>query len=318
MEICTKWLTTGITFFFMISLVSCFYPEYYIEDSCKQGNETIIIDTTKAGSAGILKATSRPPYKPNKNCKVIIKPPSDQGIVLSIRNVDLRTGVNYEICQDYIKVYHSDHYKSPIILCSFKYDLQEKLSFFTKGSMTFIYHTELKLDGKYDVETGFTFTFTSVYLDIQDCKHDSMFMCNNGRCISKDMTCDGRNNCGDSSDESPMYCDNDPSYFLRITDGMYAFILAIFISLIVLGLFFIVRYKRRRNADTDALTDHDEPMARVSPYEAIHPTGFFICQNPAGPNTLFSSNSKVLQSDEGFSNPCYPTGIPMSPPPYSQ
>ncbi|GFS60972.1 uncharacterized protein TNIN_450611 [Trichonephila inaurata madagascariensis] len=199
MEINVKWIALGILCF-KISLVACFYPEYMVEDLCKYGNETIIYETSSDG-IGTLKVTTHPPYKPNKNCTIIIKPPSDRGIVLSVRKVDFRERRFF--CLDYLKVFHSDLFTSPSTICRFQFDLEEKVSFYQKGPLTLVYHTE---GGELSFEEGFTLTFTVVSEDLQDCIKDDVFMCDNGRCISKELICDGRNNCGDRSEESHAVC----------------------------------------------------------------------------------------------------------------
>ncbi|GFW08331.1 uncharacterized protein TNCV_1656451 [Trichonephila clavipes] len=130
-----------------------------VENLCKYGNETIIYETPSDG-IGTLKVTTHPPYKPNKNCTIIIKPPSDRGIVLSVRKVDFRERRFF--CLDYLKVFHSDLFTSPSTICRFQFDLEEKVSFYQKGPMTLVYHTEGAEYPKFSFEEGFTLTFTVV------------------------------------------------------------------------------------------------------------------------------------------------------------
>ncbi|XP_055927543.1 uncharacterized protein LOC129958847 [Argiope bruennichi] len=315
MEISVKWIAIGILCF-EISLCAAYYNEYIVEDLCKYGNETIIYETPKEG-AGTLKATSQPPYKPNKNCTIIIKPPADRGIVLSIRKIDMREWRYF--CHDYIKIYHSDRYTSPKVVCRFQFDLKEKDSFYTKGPMTIIYHVGPALFPAFTFEGGFTLTYTVVSEDLQDCVKKDTFRCANGRCIPNDLTCDGRNNCGDRSDESHIVCDSNPLGYLQKMDTVYIVILSVLVVCIIVSSAVLVSRRRgRRLVDTDSVSDQDEPTSRLAPFQAVHPAGYFISQNPAGPNSLYPQHSKVVQLEGGFTNPCYPHGVPQPPPPYSQ
>ncbi|GIY24360.1 uncharacterized protein CDAR_599681 [Caerostris darwini] len=155
--------------------------------------------------------------------------------------------------------------------------------------------------------------------DIQDCVKDDMFLCDNGQCIPKELTCDGRNNCGDRSDEFFRLCDSKFPNFFQITDTVYMVIFSFLIILIVISTCVIVSRRRTRRAiDSDSVSDQDEPTSRLAPFQAVHPTGYFICQDPAGPDSVYRQHSKALHLDGGFSNPCFPNGVPQPPPPYSQ
>lgn len=313
MEISVKWIALGILCF-KISIVACFYPEYIVEDLCKNGNETIIYETSSKG-VGTLKVTSHPPYKPNKNCTIIIKPPSDRGIVLSVRKIDFRERRFF--CLDYLKVFHSDIFTSPTQICRFQFNLEEKVSFYQKGPMTLVYHTEGGEYPKFSFEEGFILTFTVVSEDLQDCVKDDVFMCDNTRCIPKELICDGRNNCGDRSEESRVVCDAGLLDRFQVADKVNVIAFSLFCTSIFIGVAIALSRRRGRIVDPDSASDLDEPTTRLAPFQAVHPTGFFISQNPAGPDSLYPHQSKVMM-EGGFSNPCYPNGIPQPPPPYSQ
>nr|XP_042901475.1 uncharacterized protein LOC107449523 [Parasteatoda tepidariorum] len=252
----------------------------------------------------------------NKNCKIIINPPVGFGVVVSIQKIDFRQPSFY--CLDYLKIYHSDTFFSPTTLCRFKFDLKENLSYYSKGRMEMIYHVQSKLSDGLNIEEGFSLTFTIVSEDIQDCLKTSMYMCDNGRCIPKNLTCDMKNNCGDNSDETYLLCDSSGHNLIQISDVMYGVVVCLFVFIMFSSWAVIVSRKRRRHHDTDSTSDSDEPTTRITPYQSVHPQGFFICQNPAGPRTPYFQHSKIIHSEGGFTNPCYPTGVPQAPPPYSQ
>ncbi|KAG8178556.1 hypothetical protein JTE90_023248 [Oedothorax gibbosus] len=312
MEISLKWIILGILIF-KVSIAACFYSEFIIEDFCKHGNETVIYDPLELGAYGTLKATSSPPYSSNKNCLIFLEPPVGRKVVLSVRKIDMRESLNG--CLDYLEIFHADVFTSPTKICRFKHDLKEKRSFYSKGAMQILFHVDDAKSPRFTYEEGFTLTYTIVSEDIKDCVAADSFMCANERCITRDVICDGRNNCGDSSDESYELCglsNNNTFYFLQMTDVLYVILICILILSIIITCGVFTFRRRRPRLDTDLSSDTDEPTARLTPYQAIHPTGFFICQNPAGPNP------KTVHFDGGFSNPCYPNGFPQPPPPYSQ
>ncbi|GFW08334.1 uncharacterized protein TNCV_1656481 [Trichonephila clavipes] len=157
------------------------------------------------------------------------------------------------------------------------------------------------------------------FLDLQDCVKDDVFMCDNGRCISKELICDGRNNCGDRSEESRAVCDAGQLGYFPVADKLHVIVFSILCTSIFIGIAVALsRTRRKRIVDTDSSSDLDEPTTRLAPFQAVHPTGFFISQNPAGPDSLYPHQTKVIKMEGGFSNPCYPNGIPQPPPPYSQ
>ena len=41
---------------------------------------------------------------------------------------------------------------------------------------------------------------------VNNCSNSGLFVCANGRCIPTQMSCDGDNDCGDSSDENEQFC----------------------------------------------------------------------------------------------------------------
>ncbi|PRD26712.1 UNVERIFIED_CONTAM: Low-density lipoprotein receptor-related protein 3 [Trichonephila clavipes] len=73
-------------------------------------------------------------------------------------------------------------------------------TYFSEKELRLLYHTS---EGGMGFSNGFKLIFTVTKLDenASSCSSPDQFKCDNGRCIWSGVTCDGINNCGDSSDE---------------------------------------------------------------------------------------------------------------------
>lgn len=193
---------------------------YYLTDLCQKRNFSVIRTSftgqTSAGTIFVSKENEG--FPSNLSCKVTIRPTSiyQHGIIVKVdKSVTpepaMPNGDGTSRCEDYRMEYLSSHssiderYKN-ITRC------------FTNGVITFQsassvhFYFNINNASSSLAASSFRITFTNYQIDF--CKDKKGFSCTNNNCIWKVLVCDGRNNCGDNSDEEQFECGHkQPTFF---------------------------------------------------------------------------------------------------------
>ncbi|KAG8193203.1 hypothetical protein JTE90_005552 [Oedothorax gibbosus] len=160
----------------------------FIEDLC-YGSKTSEMDL-RYDTSGILMGA---PRGEGVDCEVVLNPPKNAHVVLSVYRYDLYR-------DDVLIIEDSDRHRMALI--GYGVFRDEKKSVISEGKMRILYKTsnETVSLGK---RAGFQFTYTKVMKS--PCSSNE-FKCANSYCILKNYVCDGHNHCGDSSDQKK--CDS--------------------------------------------------------------------------------------------------------------
>lgn len=205
------------------------YRKYYVEDECTSPNkfQKVVFRLPSSGpeSVGELRPNRFGTYsRMGRNCLIKLVPPEGYGIVVTVLKVDFR---NHEGCKDYIKVFNTDDDEEGERLCGFQDLGRNGETYFANNQLRLLYHTS---EGGMGFSNGFKLIFTVTKLDenASSCSSPDQFKCDNGRCIWSGVTCDGINNCGDSSDEistaHPHCPDVTPVAITAVILGIISFI----------------------------------------------------------------------------------------------
>ncbi|XP_035207511.1 abnormal cell migration protein 13-like [Stegodyphus dumicola] len=207
-------------------------------------------------SSGILKSHEKVSYDTSNRTLTITAP---YGLVASIRLLDLRPR-----CQDVLKLYEPSHLSNEISACNqFTYRSREedvyerKKVYASSGTLIVMFsHTRGGSTFPYD---GFQLTFTSVR-NYPCGSHE--FQCNNFKCISEKLTCDGHNHCGDSSDQ--FDCSRkmiSPGKIIGIICGVVFLVIAAVCGCYIIG-------KRRMKNQTETTLIHQPAYPATYPQTA--------------------------------------------------
>ncbi|GFR14938.1 uncharacterized protein TNCT_722801, partial [Trichonephila clavata] len=165
----------------------------FIEDICY--SEKSVLFDTKYQPTGILLALPHAILKAPFECEIILMPPKNSSVVLSIYRYDINS-------DDLLTIEDSDRYM--ISLIGWGVFRDERKSIISDGKMT-IRYKRVNSSNAYHRQ-GFQFTYTTV--TNAPC-YDNEFKCNNGKCVLKEYVCDGHNHCGDHSDQKKCALDDD-------------------------------------------------------------------------------------------------------------
>uniref|UniRef100_A0A3P9L5G2 Suppression of tumorigenicity 14a n=1 Tax=Oryzias latipes TaxID=8090 RepID=A0A3P9L5G2_ORYLA len=168
-----------------------------------RGSKELSCGGDLVGSKGSFSSPNYPSfYPPNTHCRWTITVPQDLVVKVTFRRfyvADAGEKDSNDCLKDYVKI---DDEK----LCGKKPDGKFKIG--TSNTMT----VEFWSDSSY-VDLGFSAEFEAVK-DENPCP--KQFMCKNQKCIKTELRCDGRDDCGDKSDEMNCKCN---SSFIACKNG---------------------------------------------------------------------------------------------------
>ncbi|GFS69657.1 uncharacterized protein NPIL_186301 [Nephila pilipes] len=282
----------------------------FVEDLCY--NKKSALFDLRYQPTGILMSTPRSVTDEPFDCEIILMPPKQNSIVLSIYRYDINSN-------DLLTIEDSDHHT--IGLMGWGSFRDEKKAIISDGKIVIRYKT--MKNSKTHPRQGFQFTFTTV--TNSPC-FDNEFKCNNGRCVLKEYVCDGHNHCGDNSDQKKCAPTDDHRVIAdeRIIEppgiertrlravwitiiGVVGLILLIVIIVVVV---IVVRRSKANKSKTEAVspTNANNPATGGSiPLQSVSPT---VPQEaptvptapPAPEHEGFSFYNRVRRSLRGLKN----------------
>ncbi|KAG9273306.1 hypothetical protein AMEX_G12416 [Astyanax mexicanus] len=157
-----------------------------------RGSQGMSCGGTLKGNSGTFTSPNYPKYyPPNTRCEWTIEVPPNMNVKLIFSKFMMSVG-QPGLCQnDYVQVNEEK-------LCGSV--SANKLVTSSSNKMKVVFYSDGTL-----VDRGFNATFSS-FEPTNPCP--DKFLCNNKRCVSHDLRCDGWNDCGDSSDEKGCKCDS--------------------------------------------------------------------------------------------------------------
>ncbi|XP_076333672.1 uncharacterized protein LOC143237870 isoform X1 [Tachypleus tridentatus] len=186
------------------------YRTFYMKEICRSTSRPVIyVDSDGYLSAGEVKLSQdSSAYEVGFHCNLTIKAPETYRLMIVVRRVSIRfypVTQNTKICIDFLRIFNgvSNLHLSRKICGHETFDWRSdeiyssrRTSALTVQFFTFPWDKNL-------VRDGFDLTFTVFNMSENgNCFGKNRFECNNSACISDFLVCDGRNNCGDRSDES--------------------------------------------------------------------------------------------------------------------
>lgn len=239
---------------------------YYMDNYCNGTLDMSFIDAVR------LKLTSRSSYKPNMACSLLITSTryADK-YMLYFKDIDIESNINCN--HDWLEVHDGSNIYSPYVsgisgrLCGSYISSAVRR---TSGNNMYLY---FRSDGSWPWQNrGFDMVITRYHTGF--CNNDE-YSCDNGRCVSDSLICNGYNPCGDYSD-----CATEV-----ITGGVIAGIVvgSFCVAVIVVTCLVILRRRRRLNrhyhqpvqavtTTTNYGTGYNQPVPQQYP-SVNYPTG---------------------------------------------
>ncbi|KAH6933528.1 hypothetical protein HPB50_015945 [Hyalomma asiaticum] len=210
-------------------------PKHYeivsLNDFCdNKENKKDLRNTSESKSAAIVTATQFRDMRGSikDGCSIDLSTKGTAGLIVSLVEMNLRSGILNQSCIDYVNIRTKFHIPSDKEERCGRVRADEHYYFATSQSLQLRLHSRTPLSNFFDgytlavVVTSFTEAST---LDGSCAPHE--FQCvAGGRCIYKLYQCDNINNCGDNSDEEQLgnsMCLMPLSSLILITTGTVQF-----------------------------------------------------------------------------------------------
>ncbi|XP_041375986.1 uncharacterized protein LOC121388630 [Gigantopelta aegis] len=245
-------------------------------------------------TAGILKLTRSRTYKSNMQCKMKLRAPSYQMLMVQFTKLDLKR--DGDKCIDWVQMYDSE----PLKINEISKQLCKKQS--SKYVSDTDYITIIFVSGSGPAKEGFEMVYNSFHL--APCA-DFFYKCDNGRCIDSVLSCAEYDHCGDDSGSCEL--------LIWMAVGIVLTILII--AGVCLGACFCIQ-RRKRKQRMQQLDNQGNMQFQNANYPKQAPTGY---PQPAPMGYPQPAPMGYPQpAPMGYPQPA-PMGYPQSPVPgYSQ
>ncbi|KAH7960090.1 hypothetical protein HPB49_016912 [Dermacentor silvarum] len=188
-------------------------PNYYeivsLNDFCdNKENKKDLRNTTQSKSAAIVTATQFRDMRGSikDGCSIDLSTKGTAGLIVSLVEMNLRSGVLNRSCIDYVNIVTKFHIPSDKDERCGRVRADEYRYFATSQSLQLRLHSRTPLSTFFD---GYTLavvvtSFTEASSRDGGCAPHEFQCVAGGRCIYKHYQCDNINNCGDNSDEEQL------------------------------------------------------------------------------------------------------------------
>ncbi|GBM91779.1 hypothetical protein AVEN_137534-1 [Araneus ventricosus] len=264
----------------------------FIEDLC-YNQKTVKIDL-RYQPTGILLSLPQTELSQVFDCEVILSPPRESSVVVSIYRYDI--GKN-----DTLTIEDSDRFR--IALKGYGNFVDEKKAFISDGRMVITYRR--KVVATAHQRQGFQFTFTAVKKN-GPC-YDNEFQCTNRLCILKKYVCDGHNHCGDGSDQKTCVPKDErvsnarQEVTYRGSNVLWISIIGVSgaIVFIIVIVFIVVVVRSRKPKALPAPNSTNQNSGGNAPLQSVSST--VPQQQPHAPTTDAAPSAPPAPEHEGYS-----------------
>ncbi|CAF1512368.1 unnamed protein product [Rotaria magnacalcarata] len=191
----TNFLRISTSFFLLILTIELNAAKvgnekHYMDKMC--GNDLFTLDGDKIPGIS-LQLTSGSKYKPNVNCTVKFRTAQpSQRLIVTMEKMDIA-----DCPGDLLKIYDGKN----LLNMDTKKQCGSPASFTVTSSTTQVSITFTS--NAASESSGFQASIALHFPMIASCPQDlGVFQCKNKNCVSKQLECDGRNHCGDGTDEN--------------------------------------------------------------------------------------------------------------------
>ncbi|XP_015929058.1 uncharacterized protein [Parasteatoda tepidariorum] len=250
----------------------------FVDDLCFL-KKSVTIDL-RYENTGILMSVPRHTRGDSISCRMRLLAHKESSVVLSLYRYDIPS-------QDQLTIQDSDKHTVALIGSALFKD--EKKSIISAGEMVINYERNNS-----SLTSGFQFTFTQVHES--PCMSNE-FPCKNGKCILKELACNGHNHCGDNSDNLNCVPETNSDFNQGSPRSNYSVVWLISLSAVALVLFImtvtliavIIRSSRRSKSDNTA---DDSPSSPPMPLQSVSSTvPARVAQLPTADDRQNSANS---------------------------
>ncbi|KAH7959792.1 hypothetical protein HPB49_013856 [Dermacentor silvarum] len=206
-------LVTALALPFAEAFAGTVNPNYYeivsLNDFCdNKENKKDLRNTTQSKSAAIVTATQFRDMRGSikDGCSIDLSTKGTAGLIVSLVEMNLRSGVLNRSCIDYVNIVTKFHIPSDKDERCGRVRADEYRYFATSQSLQLRLHSRTPLSTFFD---GYTLavvvtSFTEASSRDGGCAPHEFQCVAGGRCIYKHYQCDNINNCGDNSDEEQL------------------------------------------------------------------------------------------------------------------
>lgn len=185
--------------FFWIIVTSANYNrnnEHFMLDHC-EGPATIINVANEVSSSGVVKLSRHYGYPGGLNCSLTFLLEHELHVAFNLVDIYKTSDGCYG---DYLLIYDDQKLER---ICGNTHPAE----FVTNKPALYLNFVSARHNDSLDInKQGFELHYSSVRKVAGSCDPEKEFTCHNKSCINIELVCDGKNNCGDGSDETLSVC----------------------------------------------------------------------------------------------------------------